>query len=110
MANINKFFQDIFGWVHKAEQKVDEVFATIFGSQAAANFFSSAKQLLETEIGVLAKDAVLFAENATAGADKKALAVAKLGADLKTAGKSVPTSVLNLLIEMAVQGFTSIKL
>lgn len=108
-GGIASFFGKIFGWIHHAEQKVNETFVALFGPSATLHFWQGAEQILKTDLGILAKDAVLASEVLVGSAEKRAAAVSKLGTDALAAGKTVPASLLNLLVELAVQAFTATK-
>lgn len=103
MADVVGVFKSIGGWFKKAAVYVSRTFVAIFGSDAAKKFGSAALDLLKTQAGVLALDAVNFAATlATDGAGKREAALKKLAADLKAAGIDVTLSLQNLLVEIAV--------
>jgi hypothetical protein len=85
------------------EVVVSDVFVKLFGADAAHNFAAAGESLLKTELGKLAWSAVNEAQALAAGTDKRAAAFGNLVAAAKTAGLEVKDSIVNLLIELAVQ-------
>ena len=76
----------------------------IIGKDAAAHFAQGALALLKSAEGKLVLDAVEAVQTLNIdGAGKRAAAFQKIGADFKTQGITVGESVLNMLIELAVQ-------
>ncbi len=78
-------------------------FTDIFGANAAHTFATGAEALLETELGKIAWTAVNDAQKLSTGAEKAAAAAASIEAAAKQAGLTVKTSLVNMLIEVAVQ-------
>jgi len=98
-------FSSIGHFFKKVEVKVSSAFIYLFGKQAAENFATSAEALLKSAFGVIVADAVGLIEQSNplaAPADKRQAAFAKITADVKTAGISVTSSIINLAIEIAV--------
>jgi hypothetical protein len=97
-------FSKIASFVHTAAVKVSDVFVKIFGADAARKFAQGSLALLKTAEGKIVLDAVEAAETlSTDGAGKRAAAFEKIGSDFKSQGISVGDSVVNMLIELAVQ-------
>ena len=101
-------FQKIWGALHWAGVHVAEGFVKLFGSDAAHAFAHASLEILKSNVGQIVLTAVsgLMNVQGMSGADKKAAAVAQVGADLKAQGlvlgKDVANSEVNLLIETAV--------
>lgn len=94
----------IENFVHGAEVKVSDVFVKLFGKDASRQFAQASLALLKTAAGKIVLDAVEFADTMNVnGAGKRAAALAKIGMDFRGQGISVSESVLNLLVELAVQ-------
>ena len=82
---------------------VSVMFVDLFGSDAAHNFAASAEAVLKSGLGQIALTAVTEAEKLEAGTDKAAVAATNIFAVAKQQGISATTSVVNMLIELAVQ-------
>lgn len=90
---------------------VSEMFICLFGADASKQFADASLKLLRSEAGQLVLGAVQKIEQmALAGtltditdAGKREQALAMAATALERAGITVATSVLNLLIELAVQ-------
>lgn len=100
--------QNPFSWIgHVIKQGaiyVKDEFAKFFGSDQAKAFASAAIGLLKSDAGKIALDAVQFASTLTTdGAGKRKAAFDKILADFKVAGIEGKDSIINLLIEAAVQ-------
>jgi hypothetical protein len=99
MANLFQVIGDFFV----------KVFSALFGSNLAKSLSSSLVNLAKDAVGKLAIDAVQYVQAIMPGSsstDKQTAAVAKLKSDLTAAGKDLEQfgeSVLNLLVELAVQ-------
>jgi hypothetical protein len=103
-VSLKSFYDKISKWVHGAEVEVSDAFVAVVGKQAAEQFAQGALALLKTAEGKIVADAVAAVQTlATDGAGKRAAAFEKIGADFKTQGISVGGSLLNMLIEIAVQ-------
>ncbi|MBV8807967.1 MAG: hypothetical protein JO033_04780 [Acidobacteriaceae bacterium] len=97
-------FSKIENFVHGAEVKVSADFEKLVGKERAQQFAQSALALLKTAEGKVVADAVEAVSTlATDGAGKRVAAVQKIGTDLKAQGITVAESLLNLLVELAVQ-------
>jgi hypothetical protein len=91
-------------FVHTAEVKVSDVFVKIFGKDASQKFAQGALSLLKTAEGKIVLDAVQAVSTLeTDGAGKRAAAFSRIGTDFKAQGISVGESVINMLVELAVQ-------
>ena len=82
---------------------VSDGFVKIFGQDVAQSFAVGAESILHSALGQIAWQAVQEAESLAAGADKYAAAFAKITSTAKTAGIAASESVINMLIEIAVQ-------
>src|SRR5689334_5333548 len=92
-------------WIPGVKQKVSAFFVKVFGADAAQKFAEGSVALLKTAAGVLAMDAVEYAAGLKlgSGADARAAATNKLTSDAKAQGINLTNSVINMLIELAVQ-------
>lgn len=80
------------------------LFQKIVGSDAFKAFLPAAEHLLESKLGVIAMDAVAWAATLTAdSAGKRAAAFDKIVHDAGVAALDYKDSIINLLIEIAVQ-------
>ena len=97
-------FSKIAHFFHGAAVKVSAAFVAVFGKEAATQFAQGAFALLKTAEGKIALDAVEAVQAlATDGAGKRAAAFEKIAADFKVQGLTVGESMINMLIELAVQ-------
>lgn len=98
------FFGNIGHFFKIVGKAIAHGFVALVGEKAAKAFVSGAKAILKTPLGMLALDAVNFAETLAlgSGAEKRIAAAEKLAKDALAAGLTVSTSVVNLLIETAV--------
>jgi hypothetical protein len=96
----------ISNFFHGAAVKVSDAFVTIFGKEAAHQFAQGALSLLKTAEGKIVLDAVEAVQTLSPSADaaaKRAQAFQQIGNDFKAQGITVGESVINMLIELAVQ-------
>lgn len=98
------FFSKIGHFFAAIGHGIAAAFVKLFGSAAAQAFVNAAKGILESPIGVLAWDAVTYVETLALPSDaaKRAAAFDKILADAKVQGIEVENSLVNLLIELAV--------
>jgi hypothetical protein len=96
-------FQSIGHFFKHAAVWVSDQFVKLFGSDAANTFAVAAESLLHSAIGQIAWDAVNEAEKLAAGTDKLGAAFAQIISTAATQGIAVKDSVVNMLIEVAVQ-------
>lgn len=97
-------FKKIENFIHTAAVKVSDAFVKVFGKDASEKFAQGALSLLKTAEGKIVLDAVEAVQTlSTDGAGKRSAAFEKILADFKTQGISVGESVINMLIELAVQ-------
>jgi len=82
---------------------VADEFVKIFGADAAHNFAVAAEGVLETELGKLAWTAVNEVKGLASGTEKQAAAFTKIMSAAATAGLDAKASIVNMLIEIAVQ-------
>lgn len=99
------FFGKIGSFFKAIGKGIGHVFVALFGSDAAKKLAAAAEALFKTALGALALDAVDFVQNAnplSGDAEKRDAAAKKLASDAKAQGISVSDSIINLLIELAV--------
>lgn len=104
--SVKNAVEKVIHFVHQASVYVNDAFVEIFGKARAQAFGHAAVAILQSEAGKIALDAVAVAESvqpALGGAAKRAQAFTKIENDLKVAKHDVPASLINLLIELAVQ-------
>jgi hypothetical protein len=88
--------------------KISDGFTAIFGKQAAADFAKAALALLKSDLGqiVVAEVETLAGVSTLTGVQKAATAQAAVLKQAETLGLSASTSIVNMLIELAVQFVT----
>lgn len=96
-------FKAIGHFVKHVAVIVSQAFVSLFGSDAAHTFAVAAESLLHSAIGQIAWTAVQEAQNLAAGTDKAATAFSTIATAAKAQGITVADSVINMLIEVAVQ-------
>jgi hypothetical protein len=99
-------FQHIKSVFESLGHIVSVSFQKIFGKTEATQFAYATLALLKTDVGKVAMAAVQEVEKMAAGIDKRKVAFDKIVADLKTEGLTVKNSVINMLIELAVQAIS----
>ena len=106
--SLGSFLTNLKNKIHGAAVKVAAEFEAIFGKQAAEEFGTAALNLLKSDLGQVVVSEVEALAGATdiSGAEKAAKAQAAILAQAKTLGISASTSIVNLLIETAVQFVT----
>lgn len=85
------------------EVDVSDLFVKLFGADAAHNFAAAAESIIKTDLGKIAMEAVTEAQALAAGVDKRAAAFTKIVSTATAAGLDVKDSIVNLLIELALQ-------
>jgi hypothetical protein len=100
---MDKFFSAIGHFFKHAAVFIADGFVKIFGPDAAHNFAAGAVAILETDLGKIALTAVQEVQNLATGAERQAGAFAKIAAGAKAAGIDAGESIINMLIEVAVQ-------
>ena len=100
---MNKFFSAIAHFFKHIAVDVSAGFVKLFGADVAHSFAVGAESLLHSELGKIAMTAVQEVENLAAGVDKQGTAFAKIVSAAKSAGIEASTSIVNMLIEVAVQ-------
>jgi hypothetical protein len=85
--------------------KVEHVFVAVFGQQAAETFGHAALGLLKSALGqiVVAEVQLLEGVSGLTGVEKLAKAQPAILKEAELAGISASMSIINLLIELAVQ-------
>lgn len=106
--SLGSFLSNLVSKVHGAAVKVATIFESIFGKQAADAFGTAALNILKSDLGQIVTQEVEALAGATnlSGAEKAAQAQTAVLAKAKTLGISASTSIVNLLIETAVQFVT----
>ena len=98
------FISNIFNWLKGAKAKVSAFFVLVLGSEAARQLGDAAVSALKTALGVIVQDAVAAVGSlGMSGEQARAEAFKKIVTDAKKQGLSFSTSMINLLIELAVQ-------
>ncbi len=100
---MNKFFSAIGHFFKHVAVSVGDTFVKIFGQDIAHSFAVGAESILHSELGKIALVAVKEVEGLASGAEKRAMAFSKIVAASKSAGIDAAESIINLLIEIAVQ-------
>ena len=100
---MGKFFGAIGHFFKHISVFVSDAFVQVFGQDIAHMFVVGAESALKSALGKLALTAVQEVEGLASGAEKKAAAFAKVVAGAKIAGINVADSIINMLIEIAVQ-------
>ena len=101
---MNHFFLAIGHFFQNAQIWISKEFEAVFGSKAATAFALGAEALLKTAAGKIVVGVVQAAATLEiSGPAKAALALSQLPALIEGAGLTASTSMLNLLIETAVQ-------
>ncbi|TMI88326.1 MAG: hypothetical protein E6H00_12905 [Bacillati bacterium ANGP1] len=101
------FWKKIAGFFEKTGYYVSEAFQKLFGADAAKHFAVASLEVLKSDLGKIVIEAVHEASALAAGIDKRAAAFAKIAVTAKAAGIDAKDSIVNMLIELAVQ---SVKL
>lgn len=97
------FWKSIGGFFKKVGYTVSDLFQKLVGKDAAQHFAVASLAVLKSDLGKIALTAVQEAEKLAAGTDKRAAAAATIVSQAKSAGIDASTSVINMLIELAVQ-------
>lgn len=100
---MNKFLSAIGHFFKNAAVFVSDAFVKIFGADAAHNLAAAAEGILKTDLGKIVWTAVNEAAALAAGTDKRAAAFANIATAAKSAGIDAKDSIVNMLIELAVQ-------
>lgn len=106
--SLGNFLKNVINKLHGAAVTVAHVFVAIFGQQAAQAFGTAALNLLKSDLGqiVVAEVEALSGVSNLTGVQKAAQAQAAVLAKAKSLGISASTSIVNMLIEVAVQFVT----
>jgi hypothetical protein len=100
---MNRFFAAIGHFFKHIAVIVSDAFVKLFGADIAHTFAVGAESLLHSELGKIAWTAVQEAQALATGTEKNAAAFAKIVAAAKAAGIEATDSIVNMLIEIAVQ-------
>ena len=103
--SLTSFFKTLGHDIKQVAIKVASVFTAIFGSKAAEDFGKAALALLKSDLGAIVLDEVeaLANVNNLTGAEKFVQAQTAILEKVKALGISATTSIINMLIEVAVQ-------
>jgi hypothetical protein len=97
------FFSKVEAFFHTAEVDVSGAFVKLVGQAQAKAFATGVEAIVKTDLGKIAVAAVKAAEGLASGAEKQAAAFAQITTQAQASGIDVETSVVNMLIELAVQ-------
>lgn len=98
------WYSKIVNFFKSAASKVSAFLIAVLGSEAAHQLGDAAISALKTTLGIIVQDAVIAVSTLQIGSDaKRAEAFKKIVTDAKAAGLNFSTSLINLLIELAVQ-------
>jgi len=98
------FITNILNWFKGAKAKVSAFFVLVLGSSAARALGDAAVDALKSALGMIVQDAVAaIGSLGLSGEQARAEAFKKIVADAKAQGLQFSTSMINLLIELAVQ-------
>ena len=90
--------------IKKIGHVIAATFVHIFGSEVAKNFVRAAEALLKSEVGKIILEVVAALNNLPGeGAAKRLQAFQQIEIKLKEIGVEIKDSMINLLIELAVQ-------
>jgi hypothetical protein len=101
-------FDKLESWFKATKVEVSEVFAKLFGANAAKGFATGVEAILKSALGTIAKEAVADVEKlsqskAMSAGEKFAAAFAEIAEQAAKAGIQAGTSIINMLIELVVQ-------
>lgn len=97
------FWSAIGHFFKNVEVTVSDAFVKLFGADAAHNLAVAAEGILKTDLGKIAWTVVNEVEAMAAGTEKQAAAFSKIVTSATAAGIDAKGSIVNLLIELAVQ-------
>jgi predicted GNAT family N-acyltransferase len=98
------WFTNAINWIKGAKAKVSEFFVTVLGQDAAKQLGDATVAALQSALGVIVKDAVIAVASLKLGGDaSRAAAFDRIVVDAKSQGLQFSTSLINMLIELAVQ-------
>jgi len=100
---MNGFFSKVEAFFHNAEVAVSAGFVKLVGQAQAKAFATGVEAIVKTDLGKIAIAAVKAAEGLASGELKHAAAFAEITTQAKASGLDVENSVINMLIELAVQ-------
>jgi len=106
VSAVSNLVHKVAHFLHNAQLYVSDVFVALFGKDRAQAFGHAAVAILQTEAGKVALAVVEELEAlvpALDGATKRAQAAAKLKSQLSASGHVIGDSLVNLLVELAVQ-------
>ena len=106
--SLGSFLSNLVGKIHSAAVEVSKIFVDIFGQKAATDFGNAALGLLKSDLGqiVTAEVEQLAPVNNLTGVEKAAQAQVAIAAKAKALGISTSNTIINMLIELAVQFVT----
>src|SRR5438105_1504385 len=97
------FWRKLGGFFERTGYYVSEGFQKLFGADASKHFAVASLEVLKSDLGKIALEAVHEASLLAAGTDKRGAAFQKIGAAAKASGLEARDSLVNMLIELAVQ-------
>lgn len=97
------FWKSIGGFFKKVGYYVSEAFQKLFGKDAAQHFAVASLAILKSDLGKIAMTAVQEAMSLAAGTDKRTVAYHNIITAAKAAGLDAKDSIVNMLIELALQ-------
>ena len=98
------WYSKIVDFFKTVKVKVSAVLVSVLGEDAAHKLGEAALEAFKSTLGVIVMDAVIAVEGLQIGSDaKRAEAFKKILTDMAKLGISASTSLINLLIELAVQ-------
>jgi hypothetical protein len=98
------WFNSLINWVKGAKAQVSVFFVTVLGQDAAKQLGDATVSALQSALGVIVKDAVIAVASLKLGGDAaRGEAFKRIVVDAKSQGLTFSTSLINLLIELAVQ-------
>lgn len=100
---MNSFFSAIGHFFKHIAVFVSDAFVKVFGQDIAHALAVGAESALNSALGKIAWAAVQEVQSLATGAEKQAAAFAKVAEAAKAAGIEAADSIINMLIEIAVQ-------
>jgi PAB1-binding protein PBP1 len=102
-ATKESFAQKLEAWFMKLRGEIETDLTEVFGSSVAKDIESAASSILTTALGQAALQAVTSATDLQTGKINVSQAATAIGASAKSAGKTIASSTMDLLISVARQ-------
>ncbi len=98
-------FDRIATWFRRGATVVGSIFIRLFGADASRQFAAASLDILKSAAGQIALDTVRSVAGISTftNAQKRTAAFTRIAQVAKDQGLSVPDSLINLLIELALQ-------